>query len=428
MRPRIRFFIAGFLITGCIAVGAPPAVFAQDTPPIPKEQLQELQAIVKIQNAVEQINALGRFLAIYPETPLRADVYRLQFLSRKTLTGNDDELWNVGRRFVEAVTVLVDTRVPPPMRNPVLAQAYNEVAYEFSRRGTYLDEALSYSQQALALIKSSSDTPPNVTEDQWDAQLSNIRGQILDTLGWIQYKSQARQDAERALTDAADLLPDNGTVLYHLGMVHIALGHTDQAIDALLMAATVEKPEEEALNELDRVFKDKYGVSAGLQLNTQMQAAQTRGDARKMRKVVSNRLNTKAPYFSMTSLGGEAVDLTGLKGKVVIINFWATWCPPCRKEMPDLQSLWGSYQDQEDVVFMIASVDQEQGKVQPYIDANNYSFPVFYAGAAGQAYQVTSIPSTYVIDKTGSIQYVHVGYRPDIKDILTWEINALRKE
>ena len=58
----------------------------------------------------------------------------------------------------------------------------------------------------------------------------------------------------------------------------------------------------------------------------------------------------------------------------------------------------------------------------------NYSFPVFYAGAAGQAYQVTSIPSTYVIDKTGSIQYVHVGYRPDIKDVLTWEINALRKE
>ena len=96
--------------------------------------------------------------------------------------------------------------------------------------------------------------------------------------------------------------------------------------------------------------------------------------------------------------------------------------------MPDLQSLWGFYRDQEDVVFMIASVDQEQGKVQPYIDANNYSFPVFYAGAAGQAYQVTSIPSTYVIDKTGSIQYVHVGYRPDIKDILTWEINALRKE
>ena len=244
MRPRIRFFITGFLIAGCIAVGAPLAVFAQDTLPIPKEQLQELQAIVKIQNAVEQINALGRFLAIYPETPLRADVYRLQFLSRKTLTGNDDELWNVGRRFVEAVTVLVDTRVPPPMRNTVLAQAYNEVAYEFSRRGTYLDEALSYSQQALALIKSSSDTPPNVTEDQWGAQLSNIRGQILDTLGWIQYKNQARQDAERALTDAADLLPDNGTVLYHLGMVHIALGHTDQAIDALLMAATVEKPEE----------------------------------------------------------------------------------------------------------------------------------------------------------------------------------------
>ena len=108
MHPRIRFFITGFLIAGCIAVGAPPPVFAQDTLPIPKEQLQELQAIVKIQNAGEQINALGRFLAIYPETPLRADVYRLQFLSRKTLTGNDDELWNVGRRFVEAVTVLVE--------------------------------------------------------------------------------------------------------------------------------------------------------------------------------------------------------------------------------------------------------------------------------------------------------------------------------
>ena len=134
------------------------------------------------------------------------------------------------------------------------------------------------------------------------------------------------------------------------------------------------------------------------------------------------------PSLELTDPQDQIHSLAQYRGQVVLINFWATWCPPCRKEMPDLQSLWGSYQDQEDVVFMIASVDQEQGKVQPYIDANNYSFPVFYAGTAGQAYQVTSIPSTYVIDKTGSIQYVHVGYRPDIKDVLTWEINALRKE
>lgn len=409
-------------------MGLTNAASAQQAAPIPQEQLQELQAIVKIQNASEQINALDRFLGTYPDSPLKADVYRLQFLSHRTFTGNDDNLWKVGQRFVESVTGLVDTRVPAPMRNPVLAQAYNEVAYEFSKRGSHLTEALIYAQQALALIKSSSDTPPNVTEEQWKAQLSNIHGQVLDTLGWIQFKNKAWADAERALANAAVMLPDNGTVQYHLGMAYVSRNHTDQAIDALFMAATVEKPEKEAMKELERLFKEKYGASASMQLNTQMQAAQTRADARKMRKIVANRLNVDAPYFSMTSLSGTSANLTSLKGKVVVINFWATWCPPCRKEMPDLQALWKGYEDQDDVVFMIASVDQDKEKVEPYIDANKYSFPVYYAGGAGQTYQVTSIPSTYVIDKTGNIQYVHVGYRPDIKDILTWEINALRAE
>lgn len=428
MRPRILQIVLTLLIAGGGMAGVPVTALAQDADPIPQEQLKELQAIVKIQTAEEQIIALDRFLGTYPNSPLKADVYRLQFLSHKTLTGNDDQLWGIGKRFVDAVTVLVDTRVPPPLRSPVLAQAYNEVAYEFSKRGTYLDESLGFAQQALGLIKSSTETPPNITDEQWQAQISGIEGQILDTLGWIQFGKKALPDAEKALINAASLLPDNGTVHYHLGMTHMALGQQDKAIKSMLTAATVEKPEKEARPVLDRLFQDKYGASAGMQLNTQMQAAKTRADARKMRQVVANKLNAEAPYFSMEALDGDSVDLTGLQGKVVVINFWATWCPPCRKEMPDLQALWESYKGQEDVAFIIASVDQDMEKVRPYIEANKYAFPVYYAGAAGQAYQVRSIPSTYVIDKTGMIQYVHVGYRPDIKDILTWEINALRQE
>jgi thiol-disulfide isomerase/thioredoxin len=410
-------------------LGADRAVYAQP-PSVPPEQIKELQTILDLEDPKAQAAALDRFLAAYPDTPMKADVYRMQFMSHSAFSKDDARLWAIGERFVKEVTVLADTRMAPYMRNPVLAQAYNEVAYEFAERGSRLDGALEYAQQALSLIQEAAgERPPTATPAQWEGELKGIRGQILDTLGWIQYKRNALADAAAAVQDASALLADDGTVWYHLGVIQAAQSHTEAAVEAFLTALAVEDPEEKARPEADRLFQKKYGAAAAkMQFDTQLQAARTRAEARKMREIVSNRLNVKAPDFAVTGLTGQTVALVDLKGKVVVINFWATWCAPCREEMPVLEKVWQSYQRKAGVVFLIASVDEERHRVKPYIDTNKYTFPVYYAGAAADIYQVASIPTTYVIDKNGMVQFVHVGYRPDIGQVLGWQIDALAGE
>jgi peroxiredoxin len=107
--------------------------------------------------------------------------------------------------------------------------------------------------------------------------------------------------------------------------------------------------------------------------------------------------------FTLTDLRGKAWSLKELRGKVVLVNFWATWCPPCRSEMPDLDALYKQFKDQGFVVLAIS--DEEIGKVQPYIAQYQYSYPVLLdAGRkVHQEFAVEGIPKSFVYDREGKL-------------------------
>ncbi len=113
--------------------------------------------------------------------------------------------------------------------------------------------------------------------------------------------------------------------------------------------------------------------------------------------------------FSVVSSEGELIDFSDLKNKVVFLNFWATWCPPCVAEMPGIQQLYESV-DREDIVFVMVSADQEPEKAVDFIKRKGYTFPVYFVdGAVPPAYQTTSIPTTFVISPKGKIVYKKEG-------------------
>jgi peroxiredoxin len=95
--------------------------------------------------------------------------------------------------------------------------------------------------------------------------------------------------------------------------------------------------------------------------------------------------------------------LRELKGKVVLVNFWATWCPPCRKEMPDLETLWQEFRGKGLVVLAIS--DEERGKVEPFIAEKKYSFPVLLdeGRKVGEMMKVEGIPKTFIYDREGRL-------------------------
>lgn len=107
--------------------------------------------------------------------------------------------------------------------------------------------------------------------------------------------------------------------------------------------------------------------------------------------------------FTLTDLQGKNWHLRDLQGKVVLVNFWATWCPPCRKEMPDLDSLYNKYKDQGFVVLAIS--DEETAKVSPFIAEHKISYPVLLdpGDKVSNNFVVQGIPKTFVYDRSGKM-------------------------
>ncbi|MGE0086778.1 MAG: TlpA family protein disulfide reductase [Desulfococcaceae bacterium] len=111
----------------------------------------------------------------------------------------------------------------------------------------------------------------------------------------------------------------------------------------------------------------------------------------------------------VTSMEGRQFPLSELEGKVVFLGFWATWCPPCKAEMPSVQNLYNAMKEEKDVVFMMVS-DEENQIVRNFMGKNRYDFPVYLAdGSLSSRLKVEAIPTTFIIDRKGDIVFAHTG-------------------
>lgn len=107
---------------------------------------------------------------------------------------------------------------------------------------------------------------------------------------------------------------------------------------------------------------------------------------------------------------GEILDFQQLKGKTIFINFWATWCPPCIAEMPEIQNLYEDVKKNQDIVFAMISLDDEPEKAWQFVEKKEYSFPVYrLASNLPSVYSSQSIPTTFVISPEGKIAATHRG-------------------
>jgi peroxiredoxin len=120
-----------------------------------------------------------------------------------------------------------------------------------------------------------------------------------------------------------------------------------------------------------------------------------------------------APDFELTTLGGETIRLSDYKGKKVILNFWATWCPPCKAEMPHMQSFYEKNKDSgiEIVAVNLTSADKGKTEIENFIIEYGLTFkvPLDTKGSIGTQYQAFSIPTSYIIDTKGIITKKIVG-------------------
>ncbi|MCL2210449.1 MAG: TlpA family protein disulfide reductase [Treponema sp.] len=108
--------------------------------------------------------------------------------------------------------------------------------------------------------------------------------------------------------------------------------------------------------------------------------------------------------FTLPLLNGENITLSSLKGKTVILNFWATWCPPCRAEMPSMDTFYKRYKDKS-LEILAVDIGENINTVRQFIQKNNYSFPILLdtTRRISSIYGIEAIPTTYIIDRQGKI-------------------------
>lgn len=131
-----------------------------------------------------------------------------------------------------------------------------------------------------------------------------------------------------------------------------------------------------------------------------------------------------APDFEVTALSGEKVSLTEHRGKVLLLNFWASWCKPCMQEMPLLNEIHQSSGSQIETLFI--NVGESKGTVAEYMKEHQFSFPVAIdvTGKISTAYGVTALPSTFIINEEGEIARIRLGEIDDFSLLQQWLADA----
>jgi cytochrome c biogenesis protein CcmG, thiol:disulfide interchange protein DsbE len=118
-----------------------------------------------------------------------------------------------------------------------------------------------------------------------------------------------------------------------------------------------------------------------------------------------------AANFTLKDLKGDQISLASLRGKVVFLNVWATWCAPCREEMPSIESLYRDFKTNSDFVVLAVSQDTDGGLVRPFVEQNHLQFTVLLdpRNEVGERYDVNGIPETFIIGRDGRIVAHHLG-------------------
>ncbi len=380
------------------------------------EEEDHLRSVLSETNGspLEVLRAFEIHLRKFPNTPKRIDIEKAA--AKSAIEVKDDRrIIEFGEKVLEREA---DLQLLDRVSAALLAKGDGSVTPDMANR------VLKYSKQfeelVLQIAKEPLDNPRDASrrKDEVDRGISRC----------LIYQAQAlsilnkHDDAVAAARKAFDWNPSEASA-HMLGVVLAKSGKHEEAARAFVDAFSVpDSRATDADREQDRKlmaenWRKAKGGDAGLAdlilPAYDRNLALVNAKRKELRDLDPNREVTNAMDYTLTGVNGDKLNLKSLRGKVVVLDFWATWCGPCRGQYPLYEEVKAKFKDRKDVVFLAINTDEDHKIVKPFLDAQKWNKSVYFEDGLSRFLRVENIPATMIFDRKGNMSSRMNGYVPD---------------
>lgn len=401
------------------------------SPPAPLDSDDELRRAIESSSGSETqiVLNLEGYLKKFPKSEHRqeieGEIYKIAVKVR-----DRDRAITYGQKLVEANENNIDALT-------------NLVTMLRERNGNGdLNVAITYANQLVRQfegIVASSPKPRRISAAQWEERKQQGLASVYLVRARVHADMGSEEKAKADLLKSFDAVPMAGAAVV-LGELAEKRKAIDEAIDyysqafAIALATNEDIDAKTIRKKLSQFYTSKNGSETGLgdRLLKAYDAFVKEREARLAKLEVPN-INegvNNALSFKLTRLDGSKLDLATLRGKVVVFNFWATWCGPCLTEMPMFEKTIAKFKEDKDVIFLAVTTDEDRELVAPFLKQHKFNLPVAYADYLNDFFSVSSIPTTIILDRKGEVAFRQAGYNPrtDFVSELSGRIEEAKKK